>query len=98
MRVLVLSGDRKTYLGKGDHVGDVTTWFWTLRGDGLLMRLAECEQEPSVEIKAKMDAIGYELLLINNNPKIVLDGGEVVYGCQVWWTPVEEQSQNDDPQ
>jgi len=23
------------------------------------------------------------------NPKIVLDSGQVVYGCQVWWSQLE---------
>lgn len=24
-------------------------------------------------------------------PKIILDSGEVVYGCQVWWKAIEEE-------
>lgn len=88
MRVKVLSGDRRTYLGEGDHVGGVTTWVW-VSPSGSLASPPECEQEPSAEVKAEMEADGYELLSIDGNPKIVLDSGEVVYGCQVWWTPVE---------
>lgn len=88
MRVKVLSGDRQQYLGEGDHVGSVMTWFW-VSPNASLASLPECEREPSAEAKAGMEADGYELLSVDDNPKIVLDSGRVVYGCQVWWTRVE---------
>lgn len=29
--------------------------------------------------------------LLPQNPKLQLDTGEVVYGCQVWWGPLKEE-------
>lgn len=28
-------------------------------------------------------------------PKIILDSGEVVYGCQIWWQAIEEEKKNE---
>lgn len=30
----------------------------------------------------------------HTTPKIVLDSGEIVYGFQVWWNPIEEDDKN----
>jgi hypothetical protein len=36
----------------------------------------------------------YELVDIPDNPVIVLDDGDVFYGCQVYWGEIEEEGEN----
>ena len=45
-----------------------------------------------------MELHGWELDALPSNPKIELDSGEVVYGCQVWWTRVPEEKEDHDEQ
>lgn len=38
------------------------------------------------------DSVGFASLLHNSgikNPKIVLDNGQVVWGCECWWGPAD---------
>lgn len=84
LRVRVHSGDGKTDLGMGWYVGDVMVY--AIRTpEGNLLSLSNAEVEPP----ASMVPEGGALLESPDNPKIVLDSGKVVYGCQVWWEPVE---------
>jgi hypothetical protein len=83
-RVEVWNGDRSQYLGKGRYVGDVTTYA-ILDADGALRSMKNAEKKPTKVPE------GCEISELPNNPKIILDDGTVVYGCQVWWNYVAEQ-------
>lgn len=81
-RVKVHSGDGQKFLGEGKYVGDVTVWFMRMP-DGSLRSLKDAEKKP---LRHETPP-GAMLLESPDNPKIVLDSGDVVYGCQVWWEP-----------
>lgn len=85
MRVKVRSGDGTEDLGEGWYVGDVTVWF-IRHPDGHLSSAPDAEKPPPVE----MIPPGAELIKSEDNPKIKLDRGDTVYGCQVWWEPIEQ--------
>ena len=78
MRVLVWSGDGQTYLGEGNYDEDVTVYFFEIDGGISSNRNAEEKPEDLPEEK---------IIKFDGNPKIVLDSGDIVYGCQVWWEP-----------
>lgn len=83
-RVEVFDGDGSEFLGYGEYVGNVSVYVIVMP-DGSIKSLKNAEQKPSDE---EVTNLGGELLEVENNPKIVLDNGRVVYGCQVWWQPV----------
>ena len=89
IRVGVLSGDRSNDLGEGTYLGEVTIYAW-YDGDKLCS-CKDAEQIPDL----KEIPPGAELLTLRDNPKIKLDDGRIVYGCQVWWAPLEEESNAD---
>ena len=91
-RVKVHSGTGKELLGYGNFVGCVPVFFWRGSGGNLLSD-KKCEERPSLQIIKEMEASGAELVELQSNPKIVLDNGDVVYGCQVWWQPEEPDVQ-----
>ncbi len=72
----------------GQYVGDVTVYVIN-HPRGALVSNKLAETRPTDEEVAK---IGGTLEKIDGNPKIVLDNGEVVYGCQVWWEPLFDQN------
>jgi len=82
-RVRVHDGSGQKLLGEGTYVGDVAVYFMAMP-DGSLRSLSNAEEEPSPELIPE----GAELIKTADNPKIVLDDGRTVYGCQVWWEPV----------
>lgn len=84
-KVLVFSGDGKTFLGEGIYLGETTVYAWK-DGQGNLVSLNEAEK--SLTEKQKIDIVtdGCKLLVIQDNPKIQLLNIGIVYGCQVWWT------------
>ena len=82
MRVEVYGGDGATYLGQGEYVGDVAVYI--IRGDESIYSAKNAEEIPEGVDIAEM---------LPSNPKIVMDTGEVVYGCQVWWHPAEVKSE-----
>ena len=84
MRVTVWSGDRSKCLGEGELVGHVKVWCFRLP-DGTLASGTMCEEMPPRELIREMEEKGARLGQLLSNPKIMLDTGEVVYGCQVWW-------------
>lgn len=80
-RVRVWNGDRSEFLGEGNYVGDVTVYFFETEGG--ISSASNAEEKP--------DGVDEDKIIeAPNNPKIILDSGRVVYGCQVWWEPVEE--------
>jgi hypothetical protein len=85
IRVTVMSGDQQQDLGEGDYVGDVAV-FVLVTPQNTLFSMHDATQPPPVVPP------GYELKEIGENPKIILDSGDTVYGCQVWWEPITLQS------
>lgn len=80
--VEVSSGDGKIDRGKGTLVGYATVYF--LQSPfGSLQSLANAEEEPRVVPP------NHKVVKAENNPKIELEDGTIVYGCQVWWQPVD---------
>lgn len=77
IRVRVRSGDGTKDLGKGTYVGDVDVYYATK--DGVLLSLQNAEAPP---MPGDLPA-GAVVRKSHGNPKIILDTGEVVYGCQV---------------
>ena len=86
MRVKVFGeGDEILY---GTYNEDVTVYaFWESDGSFLSQKFAE--EMPNDTTIDEAEKRGATLQRIENNPKIVLDNGEVVYGCQVWWSKIE---------
>jgi hypothetical protein len=80
-RVNVWNGDRSEFLGEGEYVGDVTVYFFETEGG--ISSASNAEEKPEGVPEDK-------IIEAPNNPKIVLDSGRVVYGCQVYWAPIEE--------
>jgi hypothetical protein len=86
MRVNVWNGDKSEFLGQGDYLKDVRVYFIEMP-DGSLRSLTNAEERPT----QNMMPPGAKLIATDGNPKIRLDNGKVVYGCQVWWSAAEEQ-------
>lgn len=81
----VWAGDDGAYLGRGKLAGFVTTWHVKLPS-GNITSVANPELPPTKEdIDEIIEAEG-TIVLSNDMPKIVLDSGQVVYGCQVFWS------------
>lgn len=74
-RVKVFDGSGVKDLGYGIFEGYSTVYVKPIRGG--ILNSGEQPME------------GY--FPVPNNPRIRLDNGQVVYGCQVWWVPVEEE-------
>ena len=89
MRVDVYCGDNHESLGQGNYVENVTVYYLRMP-NGSLVSLANAEEEP----EPYQIPQGAEMQKTIDNPKIILDNGDVVYGCQVWWNPAGEG--NDD--
>ena len=80
-RVEVWNGNSSKYLGEGTLVGFVSV-FYIMNTDGSISSLPGAELKPEGIPDNLIDET-------TDNPKIVLDSGKVVYGCQVWWHAVE---------
>ena len=83
MRVSVLSGDRSKHLGEGTLVGFVDVYAWVDPSDGSLKSPRFAEEKPEGFPEGMFE-------ILRANPKIVLDSGDTVYGCQTWWSSVPE--------
>ncbi len=89
VRVRVRSGDESEDLGEGTYVGEATVFYYQKETAGEIALYSvpgDAEQEPDPADIPE----GCELIISEGNPKIVLDTGETVYGCQCWWEPVDE--------
>ena len=82
IRVRVWNADRSQYLGEGVFVGFVQVYIFR-NEDG---SISSCENAEDIP----MHVPGHSIERIESNPKIQLDSGKVVYGCQVWWSKIEE--------
>jgi hypothetical protein len=95
MRVQVWDGDQTTYLGEGTYEGETTVYVMydpRVSADNLQMgSMPNAEERPPEEAIPE----GWTVYAIENNPKIKLDDGQMVYGCQVWWQPQERRSEVD---
>ena len=80
-RVRVRAGDGETPLGEGTYVGEATVYV-IVNEDGSLRSNENAETMPAGIPEERIRRVP-------NNPKIVLDSGKTVYGCQVWWEPVK---------
>ena len=81
-KVKVWNGDRSEYLGEGTYVGETTVYF--VRTDDGIHSASNAEARPQGVPED-------QIIEASGNPKIVLDSGRTVYGCQVWWEPAEGQ-------
>ncbi len=81
MKVEVFDGAGENFLGFGNLVGNATVYV-IVKPDGSIISSQNAEERPSDELIAEHNG---ELITIGDNPKIILDDGRVVYGCQVWW-------------
>lgn len=91
VRVHVHSGDGKTDLGEGRYVGDVKVYCFLHKSDMHIRSMHDAESPPSEELIETLKKEGFIYQEIGQNPKIVLDSGDTVYGCQVWWEPIKKE-------
>ena len=90
MRVQVMSSDKSKDLGLGTLTEHVTVYLY-VAPDGSLASSSDAEKKPSDEAASALEAAGCVPYKIEGNPKIVLDDGNIVYGCQVWWSSLPER-------
>ena len=76
----VKDGSGEVDLGEGTYVGNVSVFIIAMP-DGGLRSLENAEERPPDDMVPE----GAEVIESPDNPKIILDSGEVKYGCQVWW-------------
>lgn len=93
-KVRVYAGDGKTLLGIGTYTGDVTVWFWRMPGGNLLSNEDAGVKPDEVQTQA-IEKEGGRIMSSEDNPRIVLEDGRVVYGCQVWWSPLKTEEKED---
>jgi len=85
MRVEVWNGDRSKHLGEGTMVGWADVYVWRDTRDGSLKSPKFAEEKPEGFPEDMFE-------VIEGNPKIVLDSGDTVYGCQTWWREVQPEN------
>lgn len=94
MLVDVYSGNTKTYLGRGQMNEFVTVYLFDVPIDDIflpaLLTLDNPEEKPPDELVEELRIQGVELREVTHNPKIVMEDGEVYYGCQIYWEQVKE--------
>jgi hypothetical protein len=83
MRVKVWNGDKSKFLGFGNYVSNVSVYA-ILMPNGTICSASNAEEKPESVPE------GGVVRELPENPKIILDNGKIVYGCQVWWQNVEE--------
>jgi hypothetical protein len=72
---------------KGWIDGEIIDWvtvYVVITKKGIVS-LDNAEEKPTEEQLAK---VGGVVVSTDNDAKIRLDTGEIVYGCQVWWEPI----------
>jgi hypothetical protein len=85
-RVRVKDGKQEEDLGLGTYMGEVDVHI-AHTPDGSVLSSDDPEnQPPDLAVLPE----GSQVSHIQDNPKIQLDTGRVVYGCQVWWEPLTE--------
>jgi hypothetical protein len=85
VRIRVLGVD-KSELGLGYWTENVTTHaVWDPKARVLMSRL-----DPTIPMADDEVPEGAERITVPDDPKLVMDSGEVFYGCQVWWEVVKD--------
>lgn len=79
-RVRVWNGDQSEYMGEGTLNGEVDVHFCKMPEGEILS-----EKNPEKPMKNIPE--GGKLVKIKS-PKIILDDGNIVYGCQTWWEKI----------
>lgn len=94
MRVFVVSGDQRAILGEGTLVGYATVYGFRNR-DGTRLTIPSQPETPLTPFQVQLNRFrGLSPIRMTDNPKIQLDDGTIVYGCQVWWGPLEAPDGN----
>jgi len=89
-RVRVWDGKGENELGYGWLVGYVNVHvIESPDGGSILSDKLNPEEELPPMFQELLDA-GYRKYILSDNPKIELDSGATVYGCQVWWRHEED--------
>ena len=84
-RVGVFDGSGKNFLGHGSLVGFVDVYVID-NEDGSISSNKFAEDKP-------VGVPDDKIRIAKRNPKIILDSGITVYGCQVWWSYVTESEE-----
>lgn len=84
MRVRIIYGDGRKLPKCGNYKVNVTV-FAILMPDKSIHNLDNPEIKPT---EKEISESGGDLMILKKNPKIVLDGGKIVYGCQVTWRKI----------
>jgi hypothetical protein len=79
-RVAVISADRKSFLGYGEYLGDFDC-------EPMRLWMAEKAREMGEHKLANDFESGK---LSRTNPKIRLDSGQELWGCECWWGDAEQ--------
>jgi len=91
MRVKVWRGDNGQLLGLGTALGEHQIHVFMARDYQSMVTPTNPEVRPSDALIEEMDKKGYflssggEMIM-----KIRMDGGDIVWGSEVWWEPWEE--------
>lgn len=83
-RVHILSGDTKHDLGTGDFLGYVELHI-IRKDDSYLFAEKDKNGNYPKAFQKEVDKGLENVFVYELNPKIKLDNGGIVYGCQVWW-------------
>jgi hypothetical protein len=81
-RVHVQNGDQSVDLGEGTYTHNATVYVYRTPTGELRSNHDATQLPPGIPLD--------DVDKIPDNPVIQLDSGDVVYGCQVWWGPVED--------
>ncbi len=91
MKVKVLNGDGSAELGVGEYTRNVGVFVFVFP-EGL-RTVGDATVIPTLEVIEYHLKAGADLTYILDNPEIVMEDGSVVYGCQVWWEPLEQMQE-----
>lgn len=86
MRVDVWNGDKSQYLGQGTLIGKAIIYGYQgfQNGNPIMYSNPDSPEKPMPNPPPNTTEHKGE------SPKIKLDSGQIVYGCQTWWSPVQE--------
>lgn len=87
-RVKVLNGDQTAYVGEGEHVANVSVYIFVKRDEMHIETVGNPEEMPTEETVRMMRSKDMVMEHVPANPKMLLDDGRIIYGCQCWWTYV----------
>jgi len=94
-RVRVWDGAYEKCLGEGVFQGNQPVSIFRMP-DGSLKSFFDAERQPTEKEIAFFVGQGAQHETLPGNPKILLDTGDTVYGCQVWWGFIDEPDATED--